>query len=110
MRAIGIGRAAEIGTTLPILEISNCQKQGNVQGCQPRGALGSKSIAAAVSATSACRVGVGGIVQVVLRLVFVTMLSNGLDLLEVGGYIQQIILRGVIIATVFLDRLRTTRA
>jgi ribose transport system permease protein len=54
--------------------------------------------------------GVGGIVQVVLGAVFVTMLSNGMDLLEVDGYIQQIILGGVIIGAIFLDRLRTTRA
>ena len=46
---------------------------------------------------------------VILGSVFVTMLSNGMDLLEVGGYIQQITLGGVIIAAVFLDRLRATR-
>jgi ribose transport system permease protein len=74
------------------------------------GSLMLESIAAAVIGGVSLQGGVGGVVQVILGSVFVTMLSNGMDLLEVGGYIQQIILGGVIIAAVFLDRLRTTRA
>ncbi len=73
------------------------------------GSLMLESIAAAVIGGVSLQGGVGGVVQVLLGSVFVTMLSNGMDLLEVGGYIQQIILGGVIIAAVFLDRLRTTR-
>ena len=46
---------------------------------------------------------------VVLGALFVTMLSNSMDLLEVGGYIQQILLGCVIILAIFLDRLRRTR-
>jgi ribose transport system permease protein len=38
------------------------------------------------------------------------MLSNAMDLLEVGGYVQQILLGCVIIAAIFLDRVRATRA
>ncbi len=74
------------------------------------GSLMIESIAAAVIGGVSLQGGVGGIVQAVLGSVFVTMLSNGMDLLEVGGYIQQIILGGVIIAAVFLDRIRTARA
>jgi ribose transport system permease protein len=74
------------------------------------GSLMLESIAAAVIGGVSLQGGVGGVVQVILGSVFVTMLSNGMDLLEVGGYIQQIILGGVIIAAVFLDRLRATRA
>jgi ribose transport system permease protein len=73
------------------------------------GSLMLESIAAAVIGGVSLQGGVGGVVQVILGSVFVTMLSNGMDLLEVGGYIQQIILGGVIIAAVFLDRLRATR-
>jgi ribose transport system permease protein len=38
------------------------------------------------------------------------MLSNAMDLLEVGGYVQQILLGCVIIGAIFLDRIRQTRA
>jgi ribose/xylose/arabinose/galactoside ABC-type transport system permease subunit len=37
------------------------------------------------------------------------MLSNSMDLLEVGGYVQQTLLGWVIIAAIFLDRLRLMR-
>jgi ribose transport system permease protein len=37
------------------------------------------------------------------------MLSNAMNLLEVGGYVQQILLGCVIIAAIFLDRIRQTR-
>jgi ribose transport system permease protein len=73
------------------------------------GSLMIESIAAAVIGGVSLQGGVGGVVQVVLGAVFVTMLSNGMDLLEVDGYIQQIILGGVIIGAIFLDRLRTAR-
>lgn len=73
------------------------------------GSLMIESIAAAVIGGVSLQGGVGGIVQVILGAVFVTMLSNGMDLLEVDGYIQQIILGCVIIGAIFLDRVRTTR-
>jgi ribose transport system permease protein len=38
------------------------------------------------------------------------MLSNAMDLLEVGGYVQQILLGCVIIAAIFLDRIHVTRS
>ena len=46
---------------------------------------------------------------VILGSIFVTMLSNAMNLLEVGGYVQQILLGCVIIAAIFLDRIRQTR-
>ena len=39
---------------------------------------------------------------------FVTMLSNAMNLLEVGGYVQQILLGCIIIGAIFLDRIRVT--
>lgn len=74
------------------------------------GSLMLESIAAAVIGGVSLQGGIGGIIQVVVGAVFITMLSNGMDLLEVNGYIQQIALGCVIIAAVFLDRLWTTRA
>jgi ribose transport system permease protein len=73
------------------------------------GSLMIESIAAAVIGGVSLQGGVGGIVQVLLGSAFVTMLSNGMNLLEVDGYIQQIILGGVIIGAIFLDRVRATR-
>jgi ribose transport system permease protein len=74
------------------------------------GSLMLESIAAAVIGGVSLQGGVGGVGAVVLGALFVTMLSNSMDLLEVGGYVQQILLGCVIIGAIFLDRLRATRA
>jgi ribose transport system permease protein len=74
------------------------------------GSLMLESIAAAVIGGVSLQGGVGGIVPVILGSIFVTMLSNAMDLLEVGGYVQQILLGCVIIAAIFLDRVRATRS
>jgi ribose transport system permease protein len=68
-----------------------------------------ESIAAAVIGGVSLQGGTGGIVHVILGSIFVTMLSNAMNLLEVGGYVQQILLGCVIIAAIFLDRIRQTR-
>jgi ribose transport system permease protein len=73
------------------------------------GSLMLESIAAAVIGGVSLQGGVGGVIPVILGSVFVTMLSNAMNLLEVGGYAQQILLGCVIIAAIFLDRLRVTR-
>jgi len=69
-----------------------------------------ESIAAAVIGGVSLQGGVGGIVPAILGSIFVTMLSNAMDLLEVGGYVQQILLGCVIIAAIFLDRVRAIRS
>ena len=74
------------------------------------GSLMLESIAAAVIGGVSLQGGVGGVGAVVFGALFVTMLSNSMDLLEVGGYVQQILLGCVIIIAIFLDRLRQTRA
>ena len=74
------------------------------------GSLMLESIAAAVIGGVSLQGGVGGVGAVILGALFVTMLSNSMDLLEVGGYVQQILLGCVIIIAIFLDRLRMTRA
>jgi len=74
------------------------------------GSLMLESIAAAVIGGVSLQGGVGGIVPAILGSIFVTMLSNAMDLLEVGGYVQQILLGCVIIAAIILDRIRATRS
>jgi ribose transport system permease protein len=74
------------------------------------GSLMLESIAAAVIGGVSLQGGVGGVGAVVFGALFVTMLSNSMDLLEVGGYVQQILLGCVIILAIFLDRLRQSRA
>ena len=72
------------------------------------GSLMLESIAAAVIGGVSLQGGVGGVIPVILGTLFVTMLSNAMDLLEVGGYVQQIVLGCVIIGAIFLDRIRVT--
>ena len=74
------------------------------------GSLMLESIAAAVIGGVSLEGGVGGVMSAVLGSIFVTILDNSMDLLQVSGYIQQILLGCVIIIAIFLDRLRTRRA
>ena len=53
---------------------------------------------------------IGGVFPVILGSLFITMMSNAMNLLRIDGYIQQILLGVVIIAAIFLDRIRSTRA
>jgi ribose transport system permease protein len=69
-----------------------------------------ESIAAAVIGGVSLQGGVGGVIPVILGSLFITMMSNAMNLLRIDGYIQQILLGVVIIAAIFLDRIRSTRA
>ncbi len=73
------------------------------------GSLMLESIAAAVIGGVSLQGGTGGILQVILGAVFVTVISNNMDLLQVSGYIQEIVVGAVIVAAIFIDRLRLTR-
>lgn len=73
------------------------------------GSLMLESIAAAVIGGVSLQGGIGGVVQVIVGGVFVTMLSNGMDLTQVDGNVQQVALGCVIIAAVALDRLWSMR-
>lgn len=70
------------------------------------GSLMLESIAAAVIGGVSLQGGRGGVGAVIMGTLFVTMLSNSMDLLELGGYVQQILLGCVIIVAIVLDRLR----
>jgi ribose transport system permease protein len=64
------------------------------------GSLMLESIAAAVIGGISLQGGVGSILPVALGSIFVTALSNAMNLLEVGGYIQQIALGCVIVVAI----------
>ena len=65
------------------------------------------SVAAAVIGGVTLRGGEGRIIHCIVGGLFVTILSNGMNMVRVDGYIQQIILGVIIIAAVCIDRLRT---
>jgi ribose transport system permease protein len=70
------------------------------------GSLMLQSIAAAVIGGTSLRGGTGGVAAAVLGTFFVTMLSNGMDLLRISGYVQMIALGIVVIFATALDFLR----
>ena len=70
------------------------------------GGLMLQCIAAAVIGGVRLRGGEGHVVHCVLGAVFVTMLSNGMNLVRVDGYMQMIVLGIVVVTGVFIDRLR----
>lgn len=67
------------------------------------GSLMLQSIAATVIGGTSLRGGIGGVGSGVLGALFVTMLSNGMDLLRISGYVQMITLGLVVIAATALD-------
>lgn len=73
------------------------------------GNLTLESIAAAVIGGTSLRGGTGGVHAALIGALFVTFLSNGMNLTQVDGYVQMIVLGCVIIAAIFLDRVRGSR-
>jgi ribose transport system permease protein len=73
------------------------------------GSLMLQSIAAAVIGGASLRGGSGGAGSALLGALFVTMLSNGMDMLRISGYVQLITLGVVVIAATALDFLRGQR-
>jgi ribose transport system permease protein len=73
------------------------------------GSLMLQSIAAAVIGGVSLRGGTGGVGAAILGALFVTMLSNGMDLLRISGYVQTIALGVVVILATALDFLRDQR-
>lgn len=64
------------------------------------------SIAAAVAGGVSLRGGEGRVSHVVLGGLLVSVLSIGMNLTRIDGFLQQVVLGVVIVAAVFLDRLR----
>jgi ribose transport system permease protein len=71
------------------------------------GDLTLRSAAAAAIGGVSLRGGIGGVGEVLLGTLLVTVLSNGMNFTQVNGYLQQIVLGIVIIFAVSLDRKRT---
>ena len=69
-----------------------------------------QTIAAAVIGGMSLRGGEGNVAAPVLGALFVTILGNGMNLTRVDGYIQEIALGSLIIASLLFDRLRHRRA
>lgn len=73
------------------------------------GALTLQTIAAAVIGGMSLRGGEGSMAAPVLGGFFVTILSNGMNLTRVDGYLQEVTLGILIVAVLVLDRLRHRR-
>jgi ribose transport system permease protein len=70
------------------------------------GALSLQAIAAAVVGGTSLAGGRGGVGTAVIGAIFITFLSNGLNLARIDGYMQMVALGAIIIVGVVLDRLR----
>lgn len=73
------------------------------------GALSLQAIAAAVVGGTSLAGGRGGVGTAVLGALFVTILSNGMNLTRIDGYVQMVVLGAIVIVGVVLDRLRLAR-
>lgn len=72
------------------------------------GSLSLQAIAAAVVGGTSLAGGRGGVGTAVLGALFVTILSNGMNLARIDGYVQMVVLGAIVILGVVLDRARTT--
>lgn len=73
------------------------------------GALSLQAIAGAVVGGTSLAGGRGGVGTAVLGALFITILSNGMNLTRIDGYIQMVVLGAIVIIGVLLDRLRLER-
>ncbi|ADH88872.1 inner-membrane translocator [Ancylobacter novellus DSM 506] len=73
------------------------------------GSLSLQAIAAAVVGGTSLAGGRGGVGTAVVGALFVTILSNGMNLTRIDGYVQMVVLGAIVIAGVVLDRLRLER-
>lgn len=69
------------------------------------GGLMLQSIAAAVIGGVSLRGGQGGVRSCILGGVFITVLSNGMDLTQVDSFLQMVVQGIVLVAAVFVDRI-----
>ncbi len=66
------------------------------------------SIAAAVVGGLSLQGGIGGVGNAVMGAFFIAVLSNGMNMVQVNGYLQEIILGIVILLALLTDRFRVT--
>lgn len=65
-----------------------------------------QSIAACVIAGVSLRGGIGRVESVVLGAFFITLVQNGMDVMQIGSYMQMVLLGSLLIAAVIIDQLR----
>jgi ribose transport system permease protein len=70
------------------------------------GSLSLQAIAAAVVGGTSLAGGRGGVGTAVLGALFITILSNGMNLTRIDGYVQMVVLGAIVIIGVVLDRAR----
>jgi len=68
------------------------------------------SIAACVIGGVSLFGGVGGVGSAVMGAVFISLLTNGMNLVRVGSYLQQMVLGAVLILAIIIDQLRLSYA
>jgi ribose transport system permease protein len=73
------------------------------------GSLSLQAIAGAVVGGTSLAGGRGGVGTAVLGALFVTILSNGMNLTRIDGYVQMVVVGAIVIIGVLLDRLRMDR-
>lgn len=73
------------------------------------GSLSLQAIAAAVVGGTSLAGGRGGVGTAVLGALFITILSNGMNLTRIDGYVQMVVLGAIVIVGVLIDRLRLGR-
>ena len=74
------------------------------------GSLSLQAIAGAVVGGTSLAGGRGGVGTAVLGALFVTILSNGMNLTRIDGYVQMVVLGAIVIIGVLLDRIRLERS
>ncbi|MEO8038431.1 MAG: ABC transporter permease [Betaproteobacteria bacterium] len=70
------------------------------------GTMALESIAACVIGGVSLRGGIGRVENVVLGAIFIVLVQNGMNLSEVGSYLQMIVLGTLLIIAVIADRIR----
>nr|WP_319532921.1 ABC transporter permease [uncultured Cohaesibacter sp.] len=70
------------------------------------GTMALESIAACVIAGVSLRGGIGRVESVVLGAFFIVLVQNGMNLLQIGSYMQMVLLGGLLIMAVVIDQLR----
>jgi ribose transport system permease protein len=70
------------------------------------GAVALESIAACVIAGVSLRGGIGRVENVVLGAFFIVLLQNGMNIAQIGSYIQMVLLGSLLVLAVVLDQFR----
>jgi ribose transport system permease protein len=70
------------------------------------GTIALESIAACVIAGVSLRGGIGRVESVVLGAFFIVLVQNGMNLMQIGSYMQMVLLGGLLILAVVIDQFR----